>query len=65
MSYRLGEGKARAVQVFGQTQAEFDDTSAFEEAKEELAVRQLSSGVYCQLVRVHSLTLGAHARGLL
>jgi hypothetical protein len=34
---RLSEGSSRAVGVFKQTQAAFEDTSAFEEVKEELS----------------------------
>ena len=41
--HRLSEGKTRAVQVFDQTQAAFVDTTAFDEAKEELSVSQFSS----------------------
>ena len=50
--YRLNEGRAAAVRAYQQTQAAFEDTSAYAEIKDELLVRQSLTEVVVHVLHV-------------
>lgn len=50
--YRLSEGKAAAVRAYQQTQAAFEDTSAYAEINDALLVRQSLTEVVVHVLHV-------------
>lgn len=52
MFHRLSEGKAAAIRAYQQTQAAFEDTSAYVEIKDELLVRRSLTTLVTQLLHV-------------